>query len=111
MVYSELKANGANDERRTISKTICFAPQELQLVVQRARAAGRPPSRFIRELSLGASPRPRRAHLSNPIINMLSQIALRLTQLAIDAKDHDLALAAEFEEAVSKALDIIRQLE
>jgi len=42
---------------------------------------------------------------------MLGQIALRLTQLASEAKNHDLAQAGEFDEAVSKALDIIRELE
>ncbi len=111
MDYSELKRNGANQERRTLPKTIWFAPQELQLVVQRAREAGRPLTRYIRESSLGPSPRPRRAHLSNTVINMLGQIALRLTQLATEAKHQHLAKAHEFDEAVSRALDIIRELE
>jgi hypothetical protein len=41
---------------------------------------------------------------------MLSQIALRLSQLATEAKRQHLAQANEFDEAVSKALDIIREL-
>jgi hypothetical protein len=97
-------------ERRTLFKTTCFAPREWQLVIQRARAAGRPIRRYIRESSLGAAPRPRRAQLSNAVINMLSQIALRLTLLATEAKNQSLPQAHEFDEAVSKALDIIREL-
>jgi hypothetical protein len=42
---------------------------------------------------------------------MLGQIALRLTLLATEAKNQHLAQAHEFDEAVSKALDIIRELE
>lgn len=110
MGYSKSREKGANHERRSLLKTVRFAPREWQLVIQQARAAGRPVSRYIRETSLGAAPRPRRAHLSNTVINMLGQIALRLTRLATQARDQHLAQANEFDEAVSKALDIIREL-
>jgi hypothetical protein len=42
---------------------------------------------------------------------MLSRIAIQLTRLATEAKNQHLAQAHEFDEAVSKALDIIRELE
>lgn len=111
MGYSKSREKGANHERRTLRWIVCLAPRELQLVVQRARAAGRPVGRYMRESSLGPSPRPRRAQLSNAVINMLGQIALRLTRLATEAKNQCLPQAHEFDEAVSKALDIIRELE
>jgi hypothetical protein len=79
-------------------------------VIQRARAAGRPVASYIRESSLGAAPRPRRGRLSNAVINMLGQIALRLIHLATEAKNQHLPQAHEFDDAVSKALDIIREL-
>lgn len=111
MGYAKSKGNGPTNERRSLTRTVRFAPQELQLVAQRARAAGQPLTRYIRESSLGPSPRPRRAHLSNKLINMLGLIALQLTQIATEAKHQHLAKAHEFDEAVSKAIDIIRELE
>jgi hypothetical protein len=44
------------------------------------------------------------------VINMLGKIALRLTQLATEAKNQHLSQAHEFDDAVSMALDIIREL-
>lgn len=111
MGYSKSREKGANHECRTSRWIVYLAPQELQLVVQRARAAGRPVSPYFRESALGLSQRRRRAQLSNAVINMLGQIALRLTHLATEAKNQRLAQAHEFDEAVSKALDIIRELE
>jgi hypothetical protein len=111
MGYSKSKVRRVSHERRTSGRGVKFAPAELQLVIERARAAGRPLASYIRESSLGAAPRPRRAQLSNAVINMLGQIALRLTHLATEAKNHHLSQAHEFDEAVSKALDIIRELE
>jgi hypothetical protein len=110
MGYSKSREKGANHERRTLQRAICFAPHEMQLVIQRARAAGLPVARYIRESTL-ASARARRTHLNNAMINALGQIALRLTLLATQAKNQHLAEADAFDEAVSKALDIIRELE
>lgn len=111
MRNSESKGKWATNERRTSTKLIRFTPVELQLVIQRARAAGRPAACFIRESSLGPSPRARRAELSDALIRMLGKIATRLTPLAIAAKTQHLALADEFEHAVSELLDIIREIE
>jgi hypothetical protein len=111
MGYSRSNEKGANDERRTSRKLICFAPREWQLVIQRARAAERPVYSYVRESALGPPPRARRTHLNNEVINMLGQMALRLTLLATQAKNQHLAHADEFDEAVSKALDIIRELD
>jgi hypothetical protein len=111
MGYSKPEGKGANHERRTLRKEITLTPDELQRVTERARAAGSPLACYIRASSLGRSPRPRRAQLGNEVINMLGQIAVRLTKLATQAKNDHLPQAQEFDDAVSRALDIIRVLE
>jgi hypothetical protein len=111
MGYSKSRKKGANHEHRTFRRAIWFAPRELQTVIQQARTAGRPLASYIRESALGLSPRARRAQRNNAVICMLSRIAIQLTRLATEAKNQHLAQAHEFDEAVSKALDIIRELE
>jgi mobilization protein NikA len=101
----------ANYERRTSTKLIRFAPEELQLVIQRARTAGRPVACYIRESSLGPAPRARRAAVSDAVIRTLSQMATRLSLLATEAKNQRLALADDFQQAVLEVLDVVREVE
>ena len=98
-------------ERRTCAKLIRFNADELRLVEERARSSGRPVACYIRESSLGASPRPRRTDLSDSIIRALTQVANRLTPLAVAARTQDLPSATEFEAAVSTVLAVIRDLD
>jgi hypothetical protein len=109
--YSEPADTGAPNSRRTSTKLIRFSPEELQLAVNRARTAGRPVACYIRESSLGPAPRARRAALSDAVIRTLGQVATRLSLLAAEAKDHRLAQADEFQQAVSEVLDIVREVE
>ena len=111
MRYSEPADNGAPNSRRTSTKLIRFAPEELQLVIDRARSAGRPVACYIRESSLGPAPRARRAGLSDAVIRTLSQMATRLSLLATEAKNQRLAQADEFQQAVLEVLDIVREVE
>ena len=97
--------------RRTCPKLIRLSPDELRLVEERARSAGRPVASYIRESSLGAPPRPRRTDLSDSIIRALTQLANRLAPLVAVAKSQDLPDAADFETAVSVVLDLIRDLD
>lgn len=92
-------------------KLIRFTPAELRLVVDRARASGRPVACYIREASLGASPRVRRTDLNDSLIRALAHVATDLTKLAATANDQQLSGAAEFETAVSDVLDVIRSLD
>ena|ERR1035437_7861076 len=103
--------DSAPDSRRTSTKLIRFSPDELELVINRARSAARPVACYIRESSLGPAPRARRAGLSDAVIWTLSQLATRLSQLATEAKNHHLAQADEFQQAVSEVLDIVREVE
>ena len=103
--------DSAPDSRRTSTKLIRFSPDELELVINRARSAARPVACYIRESSLGPAPRARRAGLSDAVIRTLSQLATRLSQLATEANNHHLAHADEFQQAVSEVLDIVREVE
>jgi hypothetical protein len=107
----ESKGKWATCERRTSTKLIRFSTDELELVINRARSAARPVACYIREASLGPAPRARRAGLSDAVIRTLSQIATRLSLLATEAKNHHLAQADEFQQAVSEVLDIVREVE
>ena len=98
-------------DKRTCPKLIRFSPDELRLVAERARVSGRPVACYIRESSLGSSPRARRTDLNDSLIRALSQVASRLMSLAATAKEQQLSGAAEFENAVSDVLDVIRSLD
>lgn len=111
MRYSEPAPNGAPNSRRTSTKLIRFAPEELQLVINRARSAGRPVACYIRESSLGPAPRARKSALSDAVIRTLGQLATRLSLLATEAKNQHLAHADEFQQAVSEVLEIVRDIE
>ena len=97
--------------RRTHHKLIRYTAEESELVASRARSAGRPTACFIRESSLGSSPRIRRTELSDSLIRVLANAASRLTHLAAVARKQELPGASEFEVAVSEVLDVIRQLD
>lgn len=107
----ESKGKWATHERRTSTKLIRFSPDELELVINRARSASRPVACYIRESSLGPAPRARRAGLNDAVIRTLSQLATRLSLLATEAKNHHLAQADEFQQSVSEVLDVIREIE
>jgi hypothetical protein len=111
MRYSKPANDSAPDSRRTSTKLIRFSPDELELVINRARSAGRPVACYIRESSLGPAPRARRAGLSDAVIRTLGQLATRLSLLATEAKNHHLAQADEFQQAVSEVLDVVREVE
>lgn len=111
MRYSEPADNGAPNSRRTSTKLIRFAPEELQLVINRARSARRPVACYIRESSLGPAPRARRAALGDAVIRTLGQLATRLSQLATEAKSQHLPQADKFQQSVSEVLDVIREIE
>ena len=111
MRKSEPADSGAPNSRRTSTKLIRFAPEELQLVINRARSARRPVACYIRQSSLGSAPRARRARLNDLVIRTLGQLATRLSLLATEAKKQHLAQADEFQQVVSEVLDIVRELE
>ena len=77
--------------------------------LDRGRSTGScfPPTSTI----LGGSPSPGRVGLGDAVIRALGQLATRLSLLATEAKNHHLAQADDFQQAVSEVLDIVREIE
>ena len=97
--------------RREHTKLIRFGADELAMVVERARAAGRPVACFVRESSIGSTPRARRSELNDVVIRHLARVGSHLDDLSKVAREHDLPRAAEFGQAVQEVLDVIRQID
>ena len=97
--------------RRERTKLIRFRADELRVVVDRARAAGRPVASFIRESSIGSTHRARRSDINDVLIRHLARVGIRLEDLSKVAREHALPLAAEFEQAVQEVLDVIRRID
>lgn len=97
--------------RRTCAKLIRFSPEELGTVVERARSAGLPVACYVREVSLGVTPRTRKTELSDPAIRALARIGNELQKLSRVASEQRLPCAADFERAVGEVLNVIRALE
>lgn len=101
----------AGGQRRECTKLVRFSPDELRIIVDRARTAGRPAACFIRESALGSSPRARKTELSDALIRALSRVATRLGKLSQQATEQHLAGAENFEHAVNDVLGIVRDLD
>ena len=98
-------------ETRNRPKLIRFTPSELREVAERARVRGRPVACFIRESSLGVSPRVRRTELNDSLIRALARVADQLTRLAAVADAAGLQDAPAFAQTVTDVLDLIRDLD
>lgn len=98
-------------ETRSRPKLIRFTPSELQEVAERARVRGRPVACYIRESSLGTSPRVRRTELNDSLIRALARVADQLTRLAARASAAGLNDASIFAQTVTDVLDLIRELD
>lgn len=70
---------------RPHKRLIRFTDDELALLRERARAAGRPLARYVRETSLGVVPQVPREAADAELIRQLGRIGNNLTQLAREA--------------------------
>ncbi len=98
-------------ETRSRPKLIRFTPSELREVAERARVRGRPVACYIRESSLGVSPRVRRTELNDSLIRALARVADQLTRLAAAADAAALQDSPAFAQTVTEVLDLIRDLD
>ena len=98
-------------DTRNHPKLIRFTQSELQEVTERARVRGRPVACYIRESSLGVSPRVRRTELNDSLIRALARTADQLTRLAAAASAAELRDAPAFAQTVTDVLDLIRDLD
>jgi hypothetical protein len=69
-------------ERRTAAKLICFRPDELARITERARVCGQTPARFIRETALGAIPKARQHEATGALLYEMARIGRSLDELA-----------------------------
>ena len=72
---------------------------------------GRPVACYIRESSLGVSPRFRRTELNDSLIRALARVADQLSRLAATASAAELNDAPVFAQTVTDVLDLIRDLD
>jgi hypothetical protein len=100
----------AGDRRRTCAKLIRYTANELRAVAERAQAAGRPVACYIREASLGTTPRARHSPMSDALVRQLVQLGNQLTTLAREARDRQLPQAPDFDAGLHAVLETIRQL-
>jgi hypothetical protein len=82
-------------ERRTAAKLICFHPDELVRITERARVCGQTPARFIRETALGAIPKARQHGATGALLREMARIGESLDELARLAQAGQHAALAE----------------
>jgi len=104
-------AHSPEAQRREYAKLIRFNSDEIAIIIDRARNAGRPPACFIRESALGSSQRARKTDLTDSLIRSLSRVATRLGALSDLARKQQLAGAEDFQHAVNEVLDFVRNLD
>jgi hypothetical protein len=97
---------------RSCNKLIRFSPTELDVVNERARAAGQPVACYIRDASLGSRKKMSSGYVvSADLIRGLARAATHLCLLRDAATTHSLPDAARFAMSVDELLELIRQLD
>ena len=79
-------SRGARSNNREPHKIRYTAP-EWATVVERARASGRPPACYVREISLGHTPKGTHTLTIAPVVHELGRIGTTLARLAALAKE------------------------
>jgi hypothetical protein len=64
------------------ARKIRYTDAEWDAIVERARACGQPPARYVRDVSLGVVPKIGRAQANAPVVHELGRIGKALTALA-----------------------------
>lgn len=92
-------------------RKIRYTDAEWSTIVERARAAGRPPARYVRETSLGVVPRAPRGRADAAVIHELGRIGITLNRLASTASGTESGqTAAAIEAALGELLAVVRRL-
>jgi hypothetical protein len=92
-------------------RKVRYTEAEWLAVVERAHAAGRPPARYVREVSLGATPKMRRGREHDEIVHELGRIGTTLTRLSAAAAEAGLASQhARIEAALAELLAVVRRV-
>lgn len=97
--------------RRRLPRKIRFTTAEWEAIAQRARLCGKAPARYVREVSLGASPRPRSNQANAELIRELGRIGTALTQLAATARQGRAGMSADaIDSTLAEILSVVRRL-
>ena len=97
--------------RRRLPRKIRYTTAEWEAIAQRARLCGKAPARYVREVSLGAAPRPRNGQASAELIHELGRVGTALTQLAATARQSGARLSANaIDSTLAEILSIVRRL-
>jgi hypothetical protein len=87
-----------------------YTEAEWATIVQRARACGRPPARYVRETSLGVVPQARPGRATADVIHELGRIGTALARLATATREADPARAATLDATLAELLAVVRRL-
>jgi hypothetical protein len=90
---------------------LSFTAEEIAIVRARAVAAHMPVARYIREVTLGYAPKPKRHAVNAEAIRTLAELGTTLKAIAADARGAELVtVPAAAEEAIERILTIIGNL-
>jgi hypothetical protein len=94
-----------------VARKIRYTEAEWDTIVDRARACGQPPARYVRDVSLGVVPKIGRAQLSAPLVHELGRIGNTLTTLAAQERAvGEPARSAAIGDALSELLAMVRRI-
>lgn len=90
---------------------IRYTTDEWSIIVDRARQCGRPPARYAREVSLGATPRGQRHRENGDMIHELGRIGTTLARLvAASPQEGDRSQRPMLEAVLTELLATVRRL-
>lgn len=92
-------------------RKIRYTDAEWSLITERARTCGRPPARYVREISLGIAPKVRNNPTLDGFIHELGRVGTSLSQVARSARASGHGTHAEaIESVVFDLLSMVRRL-
>ena len=92
-------------------RKIRFTDAEWDMIVERAHSCGKPPARYVREVSLGIVPKASRAHLTAGLIHQLGRLGTLLTSIAAQERSLGNRPAADvIDHGVGELLALVRRL-
>ena len=102
---------GMNSGAVRVARKIRYTDSEWEVIVDRARACGQPPAKYVRDVSLGVVPKIGRAQLSAPLVHELGRIGNTLTAIAAQERaSGDSARAAAIGDALNELLAMVRRV-
>jgi hypothetical protein len=100
-----------SDHANRRPRKIRYSNAEWDSILERAHACGRPPARYVREVSLGVVPKASRAHVTGRLVHELGRLGTRLTTIAERERSAGNAATADsIDEGLRELLALVRRL-